>query len=155
MPFSTTPISALVMILGSALGLGTPLSASPLLPPIEWELRSPTPGAPPCRAVKFGPAIDTQLLRNRAGDLILVAGHGDWSHDGDPFALTISADGAPPMRLTGYPIGPTIFVLVEDDALEKQIKAAHTLDWRLPWGQFRAEVEGLGKAFDALTVCPG
>lgn len=118
-----------------------------------WVLRSPTPDAPPCRAVRLGATVDTQLLRSRDGHLVLSAGHGDWEHSGGALQASFSFDDGGPMTVTGYPVGPIFLVSVTDDQLV-QLRNAHLLHWHLPWGDFTADVQGLGAAFDAIGVCP-
>ena len=112
------------------------------------------PGGAMCRAMKSGDAVDTQLVRNKEGKLLLVAGHPDWDHKAGPIHVTISLDGGPPVSLEGYVIGPTVLVLIKDDTLTAQLKAAHEVAWTLPWGHFTAAVDGLGKALDAIAYCP-
>lgn len=122
---------------------------------VGWELRSPSPGAPPCRAVKLGSAVDTQLLRNRDGHLVLIAGHGDWAHDPHgPTDATLSIDDGPAIAVSGVPIGPIFMTLIADEQLA-QLRNARAIRWHLPWGEFTADVSGLGAAFDAIGICPG
>ena len=143
-----------LLLLGAA--LLSPVSAlgAPTIAPTPWEFRSPAPDAPLCGAMKRGDTVDTQLLRNRAGKLILIAGHPGWNHAGDPIPVILSIDGGQPVTLSGFPLGNVIPVLVEDVRLGARIKAAHTIDWGLPWGHFTADVDGLGQAFDKLAICP-
>jgi hypothetical protein len=119
-----------------------------------WLLRSSSPGSPPCRAVKLGITVDTQLLRSRDGKLVLIAGHGDWDHNGGPVRASIAIDGAAAVAVTGYGVGPTFFVAVPEPQMAL-LRSAHTVLWHLPWGDFTADVDGLGAAFDAIGVCPG
>ncbi|MBI3438156.1 MAG: hypothetical protein HY054_05810 [Proteobacteria bacterium] len=95
-----------------------------------WVLRSPTPGASPCRAVKFGATVDTQLLRARDGRLVLIAGHGDWEHNGGPVEASIAIDDASPVPVTGYGVGPTFLVPISNDQLVA-LRSAHTVRWHL------------------------
>lgn len=134
-------------VIALALGMALPQ-------PAGWEVGSTKPGGPPCRAMKRGASLDIQILRNRAGNMIIVPGLPSWDHSGGEVALTVAVDDGPPATVSGFPIGPSVFVLVEDRKLAEQIKAAHSLTWKFPWGSFTAEVDGLGKTFDALAVCP-
>jgi hypothetical protein len=149
MSISVAPLSAIAMMLGAALGPGTAPA-----PETEWVLASLTPGDPPCQAIKRGDTVDTQLVRNRVGNLILVAGHPGWSHGTGDLQVTVSIDGGPQVPLTGTTLGPVLLVEVKDKGLEKQFRDAHSLDWNLPWGHFKADVDGLGQAFDGLKDCP-
>jgi hypothetical protein len=140
-----------------ALALVAPAVDAPSAPSStsEWKLRSPAPGAPPCRAVKFGDEVDTQLIRSNDGHMVLVAGYPGWEHNGDPVEGRLSIDGSEPVSITGVPIGSVFMVLVTKDALAKRIMNARTLRWFLPWGEFTADVVGLGAAFDSIGICPG
>src|SRR5262249_16548041 len=96
--------------------------------PAGWELRSPSPGAPPCRAVKLGSSVDTQILRNRDGHLVLIAGHGDWEHNGGQMPASLSIDDAPPVAVTGFPIGPVFMILMTDEQ-RTRLRNAHLVHW--------------------------
>lgn len=122
-----------------------------------WVLRSSAQGLNPCRAVKFGNTVDTQLLRGRDGSIVLVAGHSDWPLVASqlPVKVSISIDGGTPTGLDGYQIGRSLFVKIDTAELQKVVKGARTLHWHVPWGEFDANVEGLGPTFEALVVCPG
>ena len=121
----------------------------------EWQLRSPFPGEAPCRAVKSGRDVNTPLLRNRDNRLILIAANPGWDHKGGPTPVSLSIDGSPPVGIIGAPIGPIFMVLIQDDARTKRIGKARTLRWTLPWGDFTADVTGLGDAFASIGICPG
>lgn len=118
-----------------------------------WELRSPTIGAPPCRAVKSGEAVNVQLLRNRNDDLVLIASRSDWEHGGGALQASLSIDDGEPLAIVGYPIGPVFLTLIGGENLER-LKNAKSLNWSLPWGEYSAEVEGIEVAFSAIGVCP-
>ena len=142
-----------IIILATA--LLSPVSAlgASTTAPAQWEFWSPASGGTECAADKRGIALDTHILRTRDGKLAILGGHPDWNHWETSIQLTLSIDGAEPVSLTGNALGS--LVLVQDDRLEKQLKAAHTIEWGLPWGHFTADVDGLGQAFDRLPVCPG
>ena len=146
------PMKIMLLLLGTALlspasALGASTAAQ-----TQWEFWSPAPGAPECAADKRGAALDTHVLRTRDSKLALLGGHPDWNHWKNSIKVTLSIDGGPPVKLTGDALGSV--VLVEDDRLENQLKAAHTIEWVLPWGHFTANVDGLGQAFDKLPTCP-
>jgi hypothetical protein len=119
----------------------------------RWTLGLPTdPPGKTCGAAKLGEQVNTRLLRNRDGEMILIAARREWDHS-DPFTAGLSIDGAEAMEVEALTVGPLVLVQVKDAALEARVKAARTLDWTLPWGAFHAEVEGLGAAYDAIEVC--
>jgi hypothetical protein len=118
-----------------------------------WVFRSL--GGVVCRAFLPGESVDTQLLRSRDGKLVLIAGFpGKFLPLGDT-ALTLAIDDAPAAQMTGSAIGGIVLVNPLDDAQASQIAAARTLRWHFPWGDYRADVDGLGAAFDKIAVCPG
>jgi hypothetical protein len=120
-----------------------------------WTLGLPTdaPGQT-CGAAKLGVEVNTRLLRNRGGKMVLIAARGDWDHS-EPVTAGLSVDGAEAVEVEALTVGPLVLVLVADAVLEARVKAARTLDWTLPWGAFHAEVEGLGAAYDKVEVCQG
>ncbi len=129
--------------------------------PSEWVFRGvgmdeiPAPSERPCRAIRHGDGVNTRLMRNRQGQMVLIASWHTWDHTGYPISGTLSVDDAPPVEVTGHGIGPLFMALIAEEALSARVRAAHTLRWHLPWGEFTADVEGLGAAFDAIDVCPG
>lgn len=143
---SLTIIAAML----AAAGPGTPDAA-----PSQWALRSIVPGGPLCRAEKFGDAVDMHIARNYDDKLVLFAGRPDWNLKDSSLHVTISVDGGPAVPLDGTAIGPIVVVTIEDDTLTAQLKTAHEVTWNLPWGQFTAKVEGLGKALDSIVICRG
>jgi hypothetical protein len=72
-----------------------------------------------------------------------------------PVKVSISIDGGAPAGLDGFQIGRSLFVKIDPAELQKAVKGAHTLHWHVPWGEFDADVEGLGTTYEALVVCPG
>lgn len=138
--------------------LSTPARADD--PPPGWEFRgahmdeSPAAGQRPCRAYRHSDAVNTRLMRNREGKMVLIASWPTWNHSQYPLSATLSVDGASPVDVTGYGVGPLFMVLIESEALHSRLISAHRLDWHLPWGDFAADVEGIGQAFDMLDVCP-
>lgn len=120
-----------------------------------WEFRRDTPDALSCRAVKRGATVNIQLVRNRDNQLVLVAGHPDWSNGTDPFPVRLTIDGGAPVTLSGLPLGRVVFMRIENDAVLQRLKGARTLDLSMGGRQFRADIAGLGAAFDAIAICPG
>lgn len=105
-----------------------------------------------CTALKTGPQVNTRLMRNGSDKMLLIAARGNWDFT-DPVAAELSIDGAEPVFVFGLTVGPLVMVLIEDKAMEARLRAARTLDWRFPWGDFHAEVAGLGEAYDKVEIC--
>jgi hypothetical protein len=109
-------------------------------------------GGKSCAMGKLGPEVNTRLLRNKTGQMILIAARGDWNNS-DPIAPKLSIDGAPAKRVLAQTVGPLVLVLVDQPELEAKLRPAKTLQWTMPWGVFNAQVEGLGAAYDQLADC--
>lgn len=84
-----------------------------------------------------------------------MVGNSPESLSGSSVPLTLSIDGAEPISLTGYPVGPLVLMRIDDPVQERRVKDATTLRWVFAWGTYTAHVEGLGEAFDTIGVCPG
>jgi hypothetical protein len=117
-----------------------------------WQVRTEPDGGK-CRAVLFGPQVDTQIMRSSGSKLVLVAGHRDWKLGNGPVHLTIQADGGPALAFTGTALGRTVSFLVSDDAQSEAIRHAGTLTWHFPWGDFTSQIAGLGATFSQLGPC--
>jgi len=120
----------------------------------SWMLQRRLPGMPGlvCTIRTEGPEANTTILLNNDRRPVLIIGRGDWSgHMGEARA-TLSIDGGRPIRLEAAMLQSIVLVLIEPALLDR-LRAAQTLDWTLPFGRFRANVAGLGTAFDALSGC--
>jgi hypothetical protein len=138
--------------LSVAFGVAAALAPMARAEPAAWQLRSMSGVV--CRAVLQGDNIDTQLLRSGEGGLVLIAGFpGQFLPIGDT-KLTLAIDDGAAADMTGQAIGGIVLVPL-DAAQAARVKAAQTLKWHFPWGDFTAAVTGLGAAFDAIAVCPG
>lgn len=82
-----------------------------------------------------------------------MAGRPDWKFDPEKVSARLSIDGAASMTLEGNALLNLVLFPVKDGALRDSLRAARTLDWRLPWGDYHAEVAGLGAALDAVRRC--
>jgi hypothetical protein len=144
-------------ILALALALSAMPACAQVPPPEGWVLKGNTIDGPKCRAVKLDDAtVDIQLLRNYQDKIVISAGHPDWNlpSSSTPVPVTLAVDGASPVALSGYPIAKIVLVVIQDAALEKSVRDAHTLKWHFAWGDFVADVSGLGDAFSLIGVCP-
>ncbi|MGH7010213.1 MAG: hypothetical protein ACREEX_05190, partial [Caulobacteraceae bacterium] len=128
-------------------------------PPIagagRWRLLVTLPGTPgrACAARVAGDQIDTLMLLNNAGDLVLIGGHSNWATWGGDVRLQLAIDGSPPINLTAATADNLILTLVKDPALLARLRRARTLDWTIPTGHVRGDVAGLGVALDAIKAC--
>jgi hypothetical protein len=106
-----------------------------------------------CSARIDGDQIDTNMLLNNDGDLVLIGGHRDWATWGGEVPLQLAVDDAPPLAMTANTTLNLITVLVKDPGLLQRLRDAKTLDWTIPTGHVRGDVSGLGVALDAMKAC--
>jgi hypothetical protein len=135
------------------------------LPEVWAEAPKPVPGVPgwmilenlagtgQCSVRRNSDQVNTSLALTAQGRLLLIAGRPDWAKWGDKIAATLVIDAAAPVPVEALGVQNLVMLPVIDEALLKQLHAAKTLTWHLPWGDFRAEVEGLGAAESALRAC--
>ncbi len=120
----------------------------------DWMLLRPSDPHMGCSARVQGAEVDTLLMRNTVGALVLMAGRPEWdSWPTEGFGVTLSVDGAEPVGLKAVQAGSIVMMKIDDPGLAARIQAAKTLDWVLPSGRYHAEVEGLGMAYKAMQAC--
>jgi hypothetical protein len=117
----------------------------------QWRLTQFPQGG--CGARLTGAAIDTLLLANNQGRIVLAAGRPDWDSLGRQETVTLQVDSGPERVLQGNALENLILVLISDDKLAAELRRAKHLHWTLPQGHFTADVDGLGAAFDAVVRC--
>jgi hypothetical protein len=145
-----------VFVLAVALLTAAPAFAQNGGAPEGWTL-SASGMQPPnknCTAAKLGPEVNTRLMRNERNQMILITARGNWNSN-DPAAVTLSIDGVETEFVMGMRVGPLMMVVIDKPAMEARLKAARTLDWNTPWGDFHADVAGLGEAYDKVEICRG
>jgi hypothetical protein len=108
---------------------------------------------PACTARRDGAQIDTMLLINDGGKLLLMAGRPDWNSQGANVQVQLSLDGGAPIHLDGTTIINLLITKVDDEATVQRLRQTRTFDWTLPSGRFHADVGGLGVALDAVKTC--
>ncbi len=116
-----------------------------------WRLSSvPRSG---CFARLQGDQVDTLLAVNRDGKMVVGAGRPEWKLPSGEERVTLQVDNTAPVQLQGNPVGNIVLVLITDTAMTNDLRKAQRLAWTLPTGQVRANVAGLGVAFDAIRAC--
>jgi hypothetical protein len=120
-----------------------------------WRLMVTMPGfpEPACAARIAGNQIDTIMVLNNHGDLVLIGGHNDWATWGGDVPLQLSIDGEQSHVLTASTLNNLIVAQISDPDDVGRLRAAKTLDWTIPTGHVRGKVAGLGVALDAMEVC--
>lgn len=150
--------SAITCLTGlAALGLypGALLAQQPVPDAPAWQLFDRMEGVEGrnCSARSSGPEANTRLLLNEAGVPVLIAARPDWRNESRETEIRLSIDGAEPVRAQGFILVNLVLVKIDDASLLRRLRGARTIDWRFPFGSFRANVEGLGKALDAVRLC--
>lgn len=145
--------SALAVVLCAA---GARADVAPPGQPIahagQWRLMGPADPAP-CSARLPGAEIDTVLLINKDGALVLVGGRGDWELAVSEQTITLQIDKLPPADVKAELGVNLVLAPITDGALLGRLRHAHQLSWTLPMGHFSADVTGLGAALDAAKAC--
>lgn len=118
----------------------------------QWMHIENVPGGTACAARLDGSEIDTMLMLNQSGRLILVAGNAGWNASGAQ-EIALRIDGWNVDHLTASAFNNLVMLPITDEAVLKHLKAAKDLYWYLPFGDYHATVTGLGEAFDWVYVC--
>jgi hypothetical protein len=118
----------------------------------DWKLVARLPGTNNCSVRVNGPEVNTSMMLNGDGELILIAGRPDWAFSGQGVKASLAIDGGPPTEEAGYVL-TTIAMFKVTGAQIRQLMAATDVDWKLPWGVYHAKVNGLGVAYSALKAC--
>lgn len=120
-----------------------------------WQLSEQMEGVPgrSCTARSSGPDANTRLLLNEADIPVLIAARPDWRNDSREAEVGLAIDGAGAVRVQGYILMNLVLVKLDDPALLRRLRGARMIEWTFPFGRFRANVEGLGTAIDALRAC--
>lgn len=109
-------------------------------------------GGTACAARLTGSQVDTMLMLNQNGQLILVAGHADWSASG-PEKVSLRIDDFELDHLQANAFNNLVLLLISDKAVLKRLMAARDLYWTLPSGRYHAAVLGLGNEVEWVRQC--
>jgi len=154
LPFRPRP-GPLAAALGLAFAPAALAAQQPVPGAAHWLLFDHLPGVEgrSCMVRTNGPEVDTMVTFNNDGVPLLIAGWADRYNEGGEAEIGLSIDGAAPVRLQGGFTLNLVLVLVDDAPLLQRLRAARTLDWTFPFGRFRANVEGLDTALEAVRAC--
>jgi len=118
----------------------------------QWTHVENVTGGNACAARLVGSEVDTTLMLNRSGQLILVAGRSDWRASG-PEQVSLRIDDFELDHLQANAFNNLVLVLISDEAVVKRLMAAKELYWTLPSGKYRAMISGLGDALEWVRQC--
>lgn len=119
----------------------------------DWKLVDDPRNGNRCSLRRNGPEIDTMLTRNRDGQFILIGGRGDWANPTGHTKITLQLGDASPQELEASIFDNLVLVAIKDPAMSDRLVHATSLGWHMPWGDFHADLTGLGVATEALRVC--
>ena len=140
------------MLCGAAASPEVAPPGKPIAHAGQWRLMGASDPAP-CSARLQGAEIDTVLLINKDGALVLMGGRGDWQLDASEQSITLQIDKLPPADVKAEFATNLVLAPITDGALLGRLRRAHQLNWTLPMGHFSADVTGLGAALDAAKAC--
>ena len=118
--------------------------------PEGWEAVDLPSG---CGARLEGKQVDTMLSINNENQVLLIAGHREWNAAGEEIKLTLQFDSEAPRSLTGWRWNNLVLMLLVDKKDVTALRKASILRWRLPTGDYTAEVHDVGSALDAASEC--
>jgi hypothetical protein len=119
----------------------------------EWKLLDNLPGADHCSLRRSGEQVDTMLMRNKDGRLLLFAGRADWAFPPATEKVSLQFDDLPARELDASVFDNLIIVLLDDPVIEQTLLHAKRLRWQMPQGDLRADLDGVGQALDELRAC--
>lgn len=126
------------------------VAAAPFLG--RWAYIKTIPGGTACAVRRHGREVDTMMMLNRNGQLVLIAGRTGWQGAG-PETIAIRVDRGPIDRLKADVFNNLVMVRISSQAILKRLEVAKSLLWYMPTGEYRAEVAGLGGALKWLYRC--
>jgi hypothetical protein len=118
----------------------------------QWIHIEQVPGGTACAARLNGNEVDTMLMLNEAGQLILVAGRVDW-HNSGPEEVGLRIDQFELAHLQASAFENLVLLPISDAAVLGRLKVAKDLYWSLSLGRYHATVDGLGRALAWVRQC--
>lgn len=121
-------------------------------PANQWMHLENVIGSGSCAARLTGSEVDTMLVVNGSGQLILVAGRADWQGSG-PEEAALRIDDFQIEHLQASAFNNLVLLEIGNEGILKRLQAAKDLYWTLPSGKYHAAVAGLGDALDWVRRC--
>lgn len=118
----------------------------------KWVHIETIPGGTACAVRRHGSDVDTMMMLNRSGQLVLIAGRSGWQGAG-PETIAIRVDRGPIDRLKADAFNNLVMVRIGSRAILKRLERAKNLLWYMPTGEYHAEVAGLDGALNWLYRC--
>lgn len=118
-----------------------------------WGILEGIGGTNQCTVRRNSPEVNTSLVLTKQGRLVLIAGRPDWAKWGNEIKATLKIDADAPIAVAAAGVQNLVLLPLTDDTVVKRLQTAKMLRWHLPWGDFTAEVEGLGAAETVLRAC--
>jgi len=106
-----------------------------------------------CMARLEGRPANISVSKGSDGRVLVALSRGDWNITQARPPVTLAFDGQSPVQFVGVGQGPAVMVILTDADQIARLRAAKSLDWTLPQGQYRIGVEGLSRALDGTATC--
>jgi hypothetical protein len=119
----------------------------------RWTFAETLPGGNACAAKLPGDEVDTLLMLNKSGELLLIAGRPEWRGRGESQEIELQIDRFEIKHLVASSFDNLVLLVVKDESVLKRLKNAKDLYWRLPSGTYHAAVQGLATALSWLHTC--
>jgi hypothetical protein len=135
------------------LGRVLPMPAQDNAPeaPDGWEIAAAPSGG--CVARRSGAEIDTMLIVNHDGIVILIGGRPSWNIPTGPRQVTLDFDGHHWNEIAATSFTSLLLVQIKDQAMLAQLQSAKTITWTLPNGTFHADVTGINLVVTRIMNC--
>jgi hypothetical protein len=150
--------SLVLMAIGIAHAAATQAEASGAAPQgwyqskLGWFMTEKLSETGGCGARLAGSEIDTLLLLNKDGEIILAGGKPNWQIPSGQHEVSLQIDDAS-MTGTATTFGSLVMIRVQDKAMERRLLEAKVLIWRLPKGDYHAAVHDVAAVVDDLRAC--
>lgn len=121
--------------------------------PDGWTITDKLTASGGCGARLGGEEVDTLLMTNRRGQLLLAAGRPEWDIPPGEVQIGLQIGEAAPKVVKVGKLKNIIFVLMDSDERERELMSAHQLRWYFVSGLLTASVPHIGEAVNALKAC--
>ena len=118
----------------------------------KWVHIETIPGGTACAVRHRGSEVDTMMMLNRSGQLVLIAGRSGW-HGAGSETIAMRVDRGPIDRIKADAFNNLVMVRISSLATLKRLERAKNLLWYMPTGEYHTEVAGLDGALKWLYRC--
>jgi hypothetical protein len=117
-----------------------------------WSLTDKLPIGDGCAARRGGEEVDTLVVLNRAGQVILIAAKPEWRMSGE-HEINVRIDDYVMEHVKVNAFVNLVLLMIKDDQVLSRLLVAKDLYWTMPKGVLHAQISGLGEVVEQLRVC--